>query len=57
MTEIPNEYLESDFDFGFTSVDEDELNGILTAAGATTTPDEILNIKEKLDLILEMNST
>ena len=57
MTEIPNEYLNSDFDFGFTSVDEDELNGILSAAGAATTPDEILDIKSKLDLILEMNST
>jgi len=57
MTEIPNEYLDSEFDFGFTSVDEDELNGILSAAGASTTPDEILDIKSKLDLILEMNST
>ena len=57
MTELPEEYLKSDFDFGFTSVDEDELNGILTAAGAVTTPDEILNIKDKLDLILQMNAT
>ena len=57
MTDIPNEYLNSEFDFGFTSVDEDELNGILSAAGAATTPDEILDIKSKLDMILEMNST
>jgi hypothetical protein len=49
----PTQY--EDFDFGFTSVDEDELNNLLT--GDATTPDEILAIKEKLDLILEINST
>ena len=49
----PTQY--DDFDFGFTSVDEDELNNLLT--GDATTPDEILAIKEKLDLILEINST
>jgi hypothetical protein len=54
MTDInPNDY--DDFDFGFTSVDEDELNNIL--AGDVTAPDEILAIKEKLDMILEINST
>tara|TARA_R100000458_G_C8239041_1_gene218596 strand:+ start:202 stop:573 length:372 start_codon:yes stop_codon:yes gene_type:complete len=57
MADIPQEYQNGDFDFGFTSVDEDELNGILSAAGATTTPDEILAIKDKLDQILEINAT
>lgn len=49
----PSEY--EDFDYGFTSVNEDELNNLLS--GDITTPDEILAIKEKLDLILEINST
>ena len=57
MSDIPQEYLDGDYDYGFTSVDADELNGILSSAGATTTPDEILAIKDKLDQILEINST
>lgn len=40
-------------DFGFTAVNQDELSSIVTPA---VNP-EINNIKEKLDLILEMNST
>tara|TARA_R110000824_G_scaffold33145_1_gene106437 strand:- start:5726 stop:6082 length:357 start_codon:yes stop_codon:yes gene_type:complete len=50
---------ENEFDFGFTAVDEDELARLLN-----NFPDEIaepsediLAIKEKLDLILELNST
>jgi len=53
---IPEEYLNNDFDFGFTSVDEDELNA-LVQIDDTTTPDEIKEMQEKLDLILQMNST
>jgi hypothetical protein len=40
-------------DFGFTAVNQDELSSIVSPP---TNP-EINNIKEKLDLILEMNST
>jgi len=54
--EIPEEYLDDSYDFGFTSVDEDELNNILGSSDQTTS-EEILAIKEKLDLVLEMNST
>ena len=54
--EIPEEYLDDSYDFGFTSVDEDELNSILGSPDQTTS-EEILAIKEKLDLVLEMNST
>lgn len=50
---IPEEYMDDDFDFGFSSVNEEELNGILRV----DTPEEILDIKAKLDAILEMNST
>jgi len=32
MPHIPDEYLDSDFDFGFTMVDEDELEGITTTS-------------------------
>ena len=32
MTNIPDEYLDSDFDFGFTAVDADELEGITTTS-------------------------
>lgn len=54
---IPEEYMEDDFDFGFSSVNEEELNDLLQVGAATTTPDEILDIKSKLDAIIEMNST
>jgi len=54
--QIPEEYLEGDFDFGFTSVDEDELNALVDFDDPTT-PDEIKEMQDKLDLILQMNST
>lgn len=44
---------EDSADFGFTAVNQDELNAIVTPQANP----EINNIKEKLDLILEMNST
>lgn len=44
---------EESADFGFTAVNQDELSSIVSPQ---TNP-EINNIKEKLDLILEMNST
>jgi hypothetical protein len=54
--EIPEEYLDGDFDFGFTAADEDELNALVQLDDQTT-PDEIKEMQEKLDLILQMNST
>ena len=54
--DIPEEYLNDDFDFGFTSVDEDELNRLMDGADPSTS-EEIQSIKEKLDLVLQMNST
>lgn len=54
--QIPEEYLDSSFDFGFTAADEDELNSLIKIDDATT-PDEIKEMQEKLDLILQMNST
>ena len=54
--EIPEEYINGDFDFGFTAADEDELNALVQLDDATT-PDEIKEMQEKLDLILQMNST
>tara|TARA_R100000008_G_scaffold70940_1_gene48662 strand:- start:135 stop:512 length:378 start_codon:yes stop_codon:yes gene_type:complete len=53
---IPDEYLEGDFDFGFTAADEDELNALVRLDDSTT-PEEIKEMQEKLDLILQMNST
>jgi len=55
--EIPEEYLNNDFDFGFTSVDEDELNALMNGDPSAPTSEEIQAIKDKLDLVLEMNST
>ena len=57
--QIPEEYLNDDFDFGFTSVDPEELNALLGAGTEelSATSEEIKAIKEKLDLVLEMNST
>ena len=48
-----------EFDFGFTAVDEEELANILKNAPVDDAEpsEEILAIKDKLDLILEMNST
>ena len=53
---IPEEYSNGDFDFGFTAADEDELNALVQLDDQTT-PDEIKEMQEKLDLILQMNST
>ena len=52
--QIPDEYINGDFDFGFTSVDEDELNNILNASEIATS-EEIQAIQEKLDMVIEMN--
>ena len=54
--EIPEEYLNDDFDFGFTAADEDELNALVQLDDQST-PDEIKEMQDKLDLILQMNST
>ena len=51
--EIPEDY--ADFDFGFTAADADELNDLLS--GDTITSDEVQELKDKLDQILEINST
>jgi hypothetical protein len=42
-------------DFGFSTVDQNELGNLLTPNVAE--PAEIAAIKDKLDMILEMNST
>lgn len=39
QSEIPEEYLDSDFDFGFTAVDEDELNNITSDTPTQPTSD------------------
>ena len=54
--QIPDEFLNDEFDFGFTAADEDELNA-LVQIDEQTTPDEIKEMQDKLDLILQMNST
>ena len=54
--QIPEEYSSGNFDFGFTAADEDELNALVQLDDQTT-PDEIKAMQDKLDLILEMNST
>ena len=54
--QIPDEFLNDEFDFGFTAADEDELNALVQIDDQTT-PDEIKEMQEKLDLILQMNST
>ena len=56
MAEIPEEILNGDYDFGFTAADEDELNSLVQLDDQTT-PDEIKEMQDKLDLILQMNST
>jgi hypothetical protein len=56
MTEIPEELLNGDYDFGFTAADEDELNALVQLDDQTT-PDEIKEMQDKLDMILQMNST
>ena len=37
QSEIPEEYLNTDFDFGFTAVDEDELNSVVSDSPAEPT--------------------
>lgn len=37
MSNIPDEYLNSDYDFGFTAVDADELEGITTTTSTNNT--------------------
>ena len=56
MSNIPEEYLNDDYDFGFTSVDEDELHNIMNGNDVLTS-EEIQAIQDKLDLVLQMNST
>ena len=51
--DILSKFTGEEYDFGFTAVNQDELSAITAPA---INP-EINNIKEKLDLILEMNST
>lgn len=51
--DILGQYSDDQFDFGFTAVNQDELSSIVTPQANP----ELGNIKEKLDLILEMNST
>jgi len=55
--EIPEEYLSGDFDFGFTSVDEDELSNLMNGDSTAPTSEEVQAIQDKLDLVLAMNST
>jgi hypothetical protein len=54
--QISDEFLNDEFDFGFTAADEDELNALVQIDDQTT-PDEIKEMQDKLDLILQMNST
>jgi len=51
--DILKQYLDSGEDFGFSAVNQDELNGMLTPQASP----EIDAIKAKLDQILELNST
>lgn len=55
-SQIPEEYMNDDFDFGFTSVDADELNTIMNASSVATS-EQLEELQNKLDLVLEMNST
>jgi len=52
--DILQQYMQAGADFGFSAVDNGELSGILSPVQDSP---EINAIKEKLDLILEMNST
>lgn len=51
--DILKQYLDSGEDFGFSAVNQDELNGLM----APQANPEIDAIKAKLDQILELNST
>jgi len=48
---------DSDQSYGFMAVNEDELKELLGGKTAPASPDEIVANKEKLDLIMQMNST
>lgn len=50
--DILQQYMSAGSDFGFSAVNENELNGIVNKNSA-----EIDAIKQKLDIILEMNSS
>lgn len=50
--DILQQYMSAGSDFGFSAVNENELNGIVNKNS-----DEIDSIKQKLDLILELNSS
>ena len=52
--DILKQYMEEGSDFGFSTVDQNELGSILSP---TADSEEINAIKEKLDQIIEMNST
>ena len=55
-TPNPEDY--ADFDFGFTAADEDELNNLLGGSTSEdTTSEQIKEIQDKLDLVLQLNST
>ena len=55
-TPNPEDY--EDFDFGFTAADEDELNNLLGGSTSEdTTSEQIKEIQDKLDLVLQLNST
>ena len=55
QSEIPEEYLDSDFDFGFTAVDEDELNSVVSDAPTEPTTDasseEIAEISSSIEAL------
>lgn len=51
--DILKQYLDSGEDFGFSAVNQEELNGLMTPQANP----EIDAIKTKLDQILELNST
>jgi len=55
QSEIPEEYLDSDFDFGFTAVDEDELNNITSDTTTQTTSsvssDEVADLASNIEAL------
>jgi hypothetical protein len=55
--DIPDEYTDNAFDFGFTAADENELGNLLGQDAETTSVDEILDIQNKLAQIITMHST
>lgn len=55
--DIPEEYLNSAYDFGFTAADENELGNLIGADAETASVDEILDIQNKLAQIMAMHST